>query len=406
MTEEIRIISIELENYRQYYGTHKINFSSREEGFTIIAGKNGEGKSNLLNAISWCLYHEEPHGKKTTQGQKHENMSLPVINSRYITELDEGKTARTSVKIQIRIGAETYSISRILNVLKHNLEFDELENGKKTMRLTKHASDIVPVGCEIMDHDQNFVIKKKGKDDLDFHDTTSYGAPNTIMEEILPHGLAKYFLLDGEFLEGFWKDTSIIKDGIEQISQLHLLSSLIEHVGKMCIPSKGAGEDTDKFTSQIQHLTWNIESLGDDGVEKFSEEARWKQNPEEEDNYYHASGKPRIKDLEDDIARIQDRIQAITNRIPNINLPSMELLQEQHETLNENLATEKTNLESSRKEYCYNLITKSPYVFLKEAIENSVNIIEKRMELGDLPIKQRKQFADDLLKRGTMETKS
>ena len=34
--EEIRIISLELENYRPYYGKHKINFSSREEGFRNI----------------------------------------------------------------------------------------------------------------------------------------------------------------------------------------------------------------------------------------------------------------------------------------------------------------------------------------------------------------------------------
>ena len=83
MTEEIRIISLELENYRPYYGKHKINFSSREEGFTVIFGKNGEGKSNLLNAISWCLYREEPHGMGNDEtSHKSKNKSLPIINNR------------------------------------------------------------------------------------------------------------------------------------------------------------------------------------------------------------------------------------------------------------------------------------------------------------------------------------
>ena len=80
MTEEIRIISLELENYRPYYGKHKINFSSREEGFTVIFGKNGEGKSNLLNAISWCLYREEPHGMGNDEtSHKSKNKSLPIL---------------------------------------------------------------------------------------------------------------------------------------------------------------------------------------------------------------------------------------------------------------------------------------------------------------------------------------
>ena len=397
---EIRIISVELENYRQYYGKQKINFSSREEGFTIIAGKNGEGKSNLLNAILWCLYHEEPHGKKTLQGQKNFNASLPIINTRYILDLDEGQKARTSVKIQLKVGEDTYSISRILEILKHKLEFIELINGQKIMKVTEYLSDRIPSGCEIMeDPAKNFVIKKKGKDDLDFH-TINISA-NVKIEEILPRGLAKYFLLDGEFLEEFWKDTTVIKDGIEQISQLHLVSSLMEHVDKLRIPTKGVSADTDKLTTKIEQLKWYTSSIGNDGNIKFSEDVRWKQNPDEEDIYYHASGTPRILDLKEDIKKMDDRISVIISRIPNINIPSMEMLQKQYVILNKRISEKQKEIESSKKTYGYNLVTKGPCIFLKESIENTVKIIESRMELGDLPIKQRKQFAEDLLKRGT-----
>ena len=64
MAHDIRIISVELNNYRQFYGKQTVEFSSREEGFTTLIGENGEGKSNLLNAINWCFYKFEPHGKK------------------------------------------------------------------------------------------------------------------------------------------------------------------------------------------------------------------------------------------------------------------------------------------------------------------------------------------------------
>ena len=87
MSDDIKLVSVEIQNYRQYYGNHKINFASREEGFTVIMGKNGEGKSNLLNAINWCLYEGEPHGiGDDVSEHESENKSLSIIKNRYIKE--------------------------------------------------------------------------------------------------------------------------------------------------------------------------------------------------------------------------------------------------------------------------------------------------------------------------------
>lgn len=401
MSHPIRIISIELENYRQYFGKHKIDFSSRAEGFTIIAGKNGEGKSNLLNAISWCLYHQEPHGMGDDSRSHHsENRSLSVINNRYITELPEEKTATTSVKIWIQKGDDVYSISRVLTVIKHKLEFKELSDGKKSLLITNFTTDKIPKGCEIINQFGDFVVKKKGPGDPDFHDTIKDADPHTILEEILPIGLSKYFLLDGEFLEGFWKDPTIIQKGIEQISQLHLLSSLKDHVDKMRIPSKGIGKHTDTLTTKIQILSWYEQSLDEDGNEKFTQEPRWKSDPNDPDVYYHATGKPRIIDLTEDKKKMEDRLKEISSQIAKVNVPTVKLLKQTYDEINQEFENEEKNLRSIRNAYRYNLISRSPYVFLKDAIESSVGIIEERMSLGDLPVRQRRQFADDLLQRG------
>ncbi|EIJ65019.1 hypothetical protein BD31_I0789 [Candidatus Nitrosopumilus salaria BD31] len=64
MSEKIKIISIKLENYRQYMGVQTVDFPSRDDGFAAIIGENGAGKSNLLNSINWCFYKKEPHTKK------------------------------------------------------------------------------------------------------------------------------------------------------------------------------------------------------------------------------------------------------------------------------------------------------------------------------------------------------
>jgi len=400
MSEHIRIISIELENYRPYYGKHKIDFSSRNEGFTIIAGKNGEGKSNLLNAISWCLFHFEPHGSgEDDRDHKSENKSLSVINNRYIKETKEETTASTSVKIWIQKGNNIYSISRVLTVLKHKLEYKELSGGKRSMLIVTLGSDNVPKGCEILDELGSFVVTKKGPTDADFHDTKTEGDPATIVKEILPQDLSKFFLLDGEFLEGFWKDSRIIQKGIEQISQLHLLSSAKDHVDKMRIPPTGIGRETDSLTSKIRVLAWYEQSLDNEGNEKLSEEPRWKENPDDDEIYYHATGNPRIKDLEDDIHKMESRLKDISAEIHKVGIPNIKTLKEKYDLIEKQFGEEKDNLKSLGRKYRYNLITKSPYIFLKAAIEDSVSIIEARMTLGDLPVRQKRQFADDLLER-------
>lgn len=401
MSDEIRIVSLELENYRPYHGKHKINFSSRDEGFTIIFGKNGEGKSNLLNAISWCLYHEEPHGMgKDSPMHKSKNKSLSIINNRYIIDLDEGKMATTTVKILLEKGDTVYSISRVLEVIKHKLEYEELSGGEKSLLVTKYASDKVPNGCEIINETDDVVVKKKGPGEHDFH-ADSKGHPDTIIKEILPQGLSKYFLLDGEFLEGFWQNSDVIKNGVEQISQLHLLSSLMEHIDKMRIPKKGIGGDIDQLTTKIQTLAWYEQSIDETGNKIFSEEIRWKKNLDDEDRYYHATGNPRIKDLKDDIKDMELRINEFSKLLSNINIPNVQLLKQNYDGKQKDYGDEVKRMNSLGKKYRYNLITKSPYVFLKKAIENSVSIIEEVMNLGNLPVKQRRQFADDLLTRGT-----
>ena len=401
MSDEIRIQSVELENYRQYYGRRKIDFSDRDDGFTVVFGKNGEGKSNLLNAISWCLYHKEPHGIKADPNRKSENESLPVTNIRFITELAEEKVGETKVRIWLRKGEDVYSISRVLSVLKHQLEFKELSGGKKSLLITKYAEDKVPSGCEIIDTKKSFGIKKKGNHEVDFHDTKNQSPPRILMDQILPAGLSKYFILDGEFLEHFWRDASTIKNGIEQISQLNLLSSLRDHADKMAIPPTSGTGNLRRLAVEIERLSWNIESKDENGNEKFSEERRWTMTEEDNDNaYYHATGNPRIKDLDEDITKMHDRMEAILESLQYTG-GDLDVIKQEHDSLKQTYKKKEGEKDAARKAYRYNLVTKSPYVFLKKAIDESVSIIEKRMKRGELPVRQRRQFADDLLHRGT-----
>jgi exonuclease SbcC len=48
------IVSLEIENYKQFAGTHRISFPA--EGAVAVIGHNGAGKTTLFEAIEWALY--------------------------------------------------------------------------------------------------------------------------------------------------------------------------------------------------------------------------------------------------------------------------------------------------------------------------------------------------------------
>ena len=56
----MRIESIEISNFRQYQKLQlKFCKLPGHGDLHIILAKNGVGKTNVLNAITWCLYNSE-----------------------------------------------------------------------------------------------------------------------------------------------------------------------------------------------------------------------------------------------------------------------------------------------------------------------------------------------------------
>ncbi len=51
----MRLVEVEIENYKQYAGTHL--FHPGEKAMVAIVGQNGAGKTTLFEAIEWCLYN-------------------------------------------------------------------------------------------------------------------------------------------------------------------------------------------------------------------------------------------------------------------------------------------------------------------------------------------------------------
>lgn len=50
MNNNLRINALYMENFKSWYGQHKINLDTNG-GFMAIVGANGSGKSNIIDAL-------------------------------------------------------------------------------------------------------------------------------------------------------------------------------------------------------------------------------------------------------------------------------------------------------------------------------------------------------------------
>lgn len=66
----MKIHSLHLKNFRQFYGNARFEFSvDPESSVTVIHGENGVGKTTILNAIYWSLY-----GELLEEFEQHSNL--------------------------------------------------------------------------------------------------------------------------------------------------------------------------------------------------------------------------------------------------------------------------------------------------------------------------------------------
>jgi DNA sulfur modification protein DndD len=391
MSEEIRILEIETENYRQYGGINTLTFSEDEKGFAVIIGENGAGKSNILNAINWCFYKKEPHQKK--------NQGKIIINDNYLKNLEIGHDGKMSVKIKLKIGGDEYHISRILTITRGEFEYDETNDGRRQKIETVNGY-LLPAGCEVSVARSTFVIQRKKSNEKEFHVLDSV-SPYVKMQEILPESLGSYFLLDGEYLEHFWSELSSIKIAITQISQLHILESASGHIEDMKkrVPQVGS-QEIDALTAAINQMQYEIDSKDGKGNEDFSDEMRWNYDPEVHKNEtYHASGKFRIEELTEDVRRMKTDLLEISKKFQQSGAEVVVQLEKEQEKGKENFTRFNNQLGDAKKQYITSQISNGTLFLLLPAISEAVAIVDDLRIKGELPYEAKKIFTNDLLER-------
>ena len=69
----MRIEEIQFKNFRKYVDT-KIKFKQNVNDIHVVVAENGAGKTTFLNALTWCLYNQEPK-------IQDQDDALPTLNT-------------------------------------------------------------------------------------------------------------------------------------------------------------------------------------------------------------------------------------------------------------------------------------------------------------------------------------
>lgn len=191
----MRIESIEIQNFRQYRNlSFKFPHSNGENDLHIIFANNGVGKTNVLNAITWCLYDVEMH-----LGDK--NTALAILNNQKVQELRTHLPVGGSV-----IGEAIVKITFSSDDASEKILFQRV--GK--FNVTTDAVISVDTKFTIM----HFI-------NGEWNSVESEEETLSLVKKNVPEEIHEYIFFDGEHLENYFRagQSDNIKNGIEELTQ-------------------------------------------------------------------------------------------------------------------------------------------------------------------------------------------
>lgn len=216
------IKKIELENFRQFYGTHSIELSTDpKRNVTLIHAENTFGKTTILNAVLWAFF-EDVTG----------NFENPEKILNFDAKSEGMSTASVSIEFEFK-GAQ-YSVKR---------SFDQ--NLRSHSRTKLFAYKI-----------------EKGN-------FNPIPAPETFIGSVVPQQMAKYFFFDGEAAAAYSaaKNHKAVGEAIRNILGCFLAERAIEDLNDLL---KEVDRELAGDTDDAEIKEWEDQlSKGRESIEQF-----------------------------------------------------------------------------------------------------------------------------------------
>ena len=183
-----------IEDFGPFQGTHALDLTlsrSAERPVILIGGRNGSGKTSLLEAIRLCLHGRRALGNPRI-GDYHD-----YLRSRVHREFNGKQDARSSVQVDV----------------------ETVEAGHR------HTYQVARTWRSAADVSEQLQIRRDGQDMQELI-ANQYQA---FLDELMPLGLAEFFFFDGERIQQLAEEDGsdrVVADSIRGLLGLDLTSRL------------------------------------------------------------------------------------------------------------------------------------------------------------------------------------
>lgn len=335
----MKILEVDINNYRQYRGNNIVKLSTNlEKNITIIQGDNGCGKSNFMNAITWCLYDDEMFKSKTNEGRN-------IINESALFDA-EGEDVEVSVTVTIGEQEPNYKFKRFVKFA--------LNNGKP------YIADKGFI-CREIDPDKGWIHRDN---------------PEWIIERnFIKSSLKSFFFFDGEKMDKYFENTSEIKKNVEQIAQIDLIDDVLQTLNEVKAYITKKKKKISPITKQLDY-----------DPQEIQEQIEQAQNEK-------AKLEETRRTVILDIGKIDDYLKENSNEV----VKGLQKMRSDKE--NQRISLNKS-LNGLNKNQRVLIASSVPLVYGYKALKESHDKIEEGTEKGELPPNIKDVFIRDLLEKG------
>ena len=332
----MKLLSLELENFRQFHGKQAIEFAAGGDdgNVTVIYGGNGAGKTTILNAFTWALY-----GDLSDDTEEKERIFTDALWE----QTDLGATITCSVTVQFEHNGSEYRLRRAVNARK------------TSPRQQPHHSDVS--------------LASTGEDGV-WRDIESY---TDSVDLILPKRLSRFFFFNGERIEHLVQYEDI-QDAIKTLLGLEQYERAVKHL-----------PDVEKiFASELRKLG---KSKSSDLVAQLEQEKEDQGKLTEEQKRLRSE----VGNLEGEIDQLEQTLRKHE---------ATKQLQARRDEQRRALREADERREEARRGRTETLTRRAYRIWLADLLPEVEQLASGLHDRGELPAPLKRQFVDERLEVG------